>query len=93
MYMAEKEDYKLMMGEIIARQSVILGPEMAIMRARGVKGLTVTELGEVSDIEGEPKDALQHLIDQYVELSGQIVRATLGSIFQKYPSVGKGDIS
>lgn len=91
--MEQKEEYKRLMGEIIARQSVILGPEIAIMRARGVKGLSVTDNGDVSDIEGEPKDALQHLIDQYVELSGQIVRATLGSIFQKYPSVEKGDVS
>ena len=89
--MEEKEQYKHLMAEIIARQSVILGPEMAIMRARGVKGLSVDERGEVEDIQGEPKEALQRLIDQYVELSGQIVRATLGSIFQKYPSVGKGD--
>ena len=75
------------MTEIISKQSVILGPEIAIMRARGVKGLMVTDRGEVADIEGEHKEALQRLIDQYVELSGQIVKATLGSLFQKYPTV------
>lgn len=83
----DKNEYKRLMGEIISKQSVILGPEIAIMRARGVKGLAISDAGEVEDIAGDPKETLQHLIDQYVELSGQIVRATLGSIFQKYPSV------
>jgi hypothetical protein len=85
--MEEKEEYKRLINEIISRQSIILGPEIAIMRARGVKGLTVNETGEVTNIEGVAKDVLQKLIDQYVELSGQIVRATLGSIFKKYPTV------
>jgi len=90
--MDEKADYKQVMTEIISKQSIILGPEIAIMRARGVSGLVITERGEVADIEGDPKQTLQKLIDQYVELSGQIVRATLSSIFQKYPDVEKGDV-
>lgn len=85
--MDEKEEYKNLINEIISRQSIILGPEIAIMRARGVKGLAINEKGEVTTIEGTPKEVLQKLIDQYVELSGQIVRATLGSIFKKYPTV------
>jgi hypothetical protein len=89
--MENKEEYRQLMTEIISKQAVILGPEIAIMRARGVKGIVVTDEGEVGKIEGDHKEALQHLIDQYVQLSGQIVKATLGSIFQKYPSVEKGD--
>ncbi len=84
-----KEEYKNLMTEIISKQSLILGPEIAIMRARGVKNITITEKGVVENIEGDHKEALQHLIDQYVELSGQIVKVTLGSIFQKYPTVDK----
>ncbi len=87
--MENKEEYKQLMTEIISKQAVILGPEMAIMRARGVKGITITDDGKVEKIEGDYKEALQRLIDQYVQLSGQIVKATLGSIFQKYPSVEK----
>ncbi|MCK5095741.1 MAG: hypothetical protein KAR24_00070 [Candidatus Pacebacteria bacterium] len=87
--MESKEEYKRLMTEIISKQAVILGPEIAIMRARGVKGLTITDEGQVITIENDPKETLQHLIDQYVELSGQIVKATLGSIFKKYPAVEK----
>lgn len=85
--MENKEDYKRLMTEIISKQAIILGPEIAVMRARGVKGLTVSDDGKVEGIEGDDKEILQRLIDQYVQLSGQIVKATLGSIFQKYPEV------
>lgn len=84
-----KEEYRRLIEEIISKQSLILGPEIAIMRARGVKNITVTEKGVVENIEGDYKEALHSLIDQYVELSGQIVKATLGTIFQKYPNVDK----
>jgi len=89
----EKEEYKRLMVEIISKQSIILGPEIAIMRARGVKNITITEKGEVENIEGNYKEVLQSLINQYVELSGEIVRATLGSIFQKYPTLDKEGLS
>lgn len=88
--MDENVHYKRLLGEIIAKQSAILGPEIAIMKARGVKGLTITDDGRVATIDGDPQEILQRLIDQYVALSGEIVRATLGSIFQKYPSVNDG---
>jgi hypothetical protein len=83
-------DYKRILTEVIAKQAAILGPQIAVMRARGVKGLTITDDGKVAQIEGDAQEVLQRLIDQYVDLSGEIVRATLGSIFQKYPSVDEG---
>ena len=85
--MEEVEEYKRVMTEIVSKQSIILGPEIAIMKARNVDGMVVTDEGVVTEIHGDHKEALQKLIDEYVELSGQIVRATLGSIFDKYPSV------
>ena len=88
--MDDKEQYKAIMTEIVNKQGIILGPEFAIMRARSVEELSISESGEVLEIEGEPKMVLQKLIDNYVELSGQIVRNALGTIFSKYPSVDKG---
>lgn len=85
--MEQKEQYKSVMSEIIAKQSVILGPEMAIMRAQKIAGIEVGPTGEVKDITGDPAEALKHLIDSYVELSGQIVRNALGPIFTKYPGI------
>lgn len=83
----QNEQYKAVMSEIIAKQSVILGPEMAMMRARKIAEIELGPNGEVKEIKGDPADALKHLIDSYVELSGQIVRNALGPIFTKYPGV------
>jgi len=85
--MDQLEQYKAVMSEIIAKQSIILGPDMSIMRAKKVEGIEVSEKGEVVSVEGEPAEALKRLIDTYVELSGQIVKNALGSIFIKYPEI------
>lgn len=85
--MDQTEQYKSVMSEIIAKQSVILGPDMAVMRAKKVSNIRIGDNGEVEEIIGNPVDALNSLIDTYVELSGQIVKNSIGSIFIKYPEV------
>lgn len=85
--MDQYEQYKSVMSEIIAKQSVILGPEMAIMRAKKIPEIEMGTDGHVKEIKGDPADALKRLIDSYVELSGQIVRNALGPIFTKYPGI------
>ncbi len=85
--MDEKEQYKNLLNEIIAKQSVILGPYIAVLKARGVADLSVSDDGKVLDIKGNPHDALQKLVDEYVSLAGQIVKNALGSVFAKYPSI------
>lgn len=87
--MEDKDQYKSLITEVIQKQAVILGHEIAILKARGVSDLTVADDGKVIDIKGDPQSALQKLIDQYVELSGLIVKNALGSIFLKYPSIKK----
>ena len=84
--MEQIEQYKAVMTEIIAKQSIILGPEMALMRAKKVPEISFID-GKVSEVQGDPSEALKKLIDAYVELSGQIVRNALGPIFTKYPEV------
>ena len=85
--MSENEQYSLLINEIIKKQAVILGPEIAVLKARGVPGLTVDDDGKVTVLGSNPKETLQSLVDQYVELSGQIVKNALGSIFAKYPDL------
>ena len=85
--MEQIEQYKAGRREIIWKQGVILGPDMAIMRAKKVSGIEVGDHGEITHVTGDPADALKRLIDTYVELSGQIVRNALGPIFTKYPEI------
>lgn len=81
------EDYKSMLTEIIQKQVVILGPQIAVLKARNVPGLTVSDSGVVTEVVGAEQMVLQNLIDEYVSLSGEIVKNAVNSIFQKYPSI------
>lgn len=85
--MNEKEQYTALISEIIKKQALILGPEIAILKARSVSGLMVDNDGKVTGVGDNPKETLQNLVDQYVELSGLIVKNALGSIFAKYPEL------
>lgn len=85
--MDDKTRYVAIISEIIARQSIILGPDIAVLKARSVIGLTVNDEGIVTDIQGDGNTVLQQLVNTYVELSGMIVKNALGSIFEKYPDL------
>lgn len=87
--MDDKEQYLALISEIIAKQSIILGPDIAILKARNVGGLEISDQGQVVAINGESSKILQSLINVYVELSGLIVKNALGSIFEKYPNIKK----
>jgi hypothetical protein len=85
--MVTDEQYKSLMTEIIKKQIVILGPDISVLKSRNVQGLSVSEDGTVTEIKGDPQEVLQALIDEYVALSGQIVKNILGSIMNKYPDI------
>lgn len=80
-------DYKQMLTEIIKKQIIILGPQIAVLKARGVTGLKVSDDGTVESVDAPEQIILQKLIDEYVALSGEIVKNAVNSIFEKYPSI------
>lgn len=81
------DDYKKVMSEIIQRQMVILGPDIALLKARNVEGLAVGSDGFVTNLDGDPSDLLQKLIDEYVALSGLIVKKAMEPLLRKYPNL------
>lgn len=85
--MEDKEKYISLINEVVQKQSIILGPEIALLKAKNIKSLSINNEGKVTDISGDPHAALQQLIDQYVSLAGQIVKNALTSIFEKYPNI------
>ena len=87
--MPTKEEYKKIFSEIIQKQAVILGPQIAVLKARNVPGVIVSDTGEVTEISGNEQLLLHQLIDQYVALSGEIVKNAVNSVFEKYPSINK----
>src|SRR3989338_10698477 len=100
---SSKDEYISLFNEIIARQVVVLGPDISVIIAKKVEGLKFSEEGKVVDFSGEAKDLLQSLINGYVNLSGLIVRKTIEPLLAKHPgtvaevvanaavSVGKGE--
>ena len=85
----DKPQYLALINEIINKQSIILGPEISLLKARNVRGLVFSNDGKVTDVQGNAEEKLQKLVDQYVELSGLIVKNALVSIFAKYPMIKK----
>jgi len=78
-------DYKQILTEVIQKQMVILGPSITLAKARNVKGLTVADDGTVVNMVGQPQELIQGLIDQFVQLSGLIVKKTMEPLLSIYP--------
>ena len=84
-----QQDYKKLLTDVIKKQIVILGPQITLAKARNVKGLTVADDGTVSEMQGSPQELIQALIDQFVQLSGEIVRKTMEPLLSGYPDGAK----
>ena len=85
--MAEKTDYENLINDIIAKQIIILGPDIVLLKARAVAGLKVDDKGMVTGLNGDPQVILQSLVNDYIALSGQIVKNILTPVFAKYPEI------
>lgn len=85
--MPEIEDYKKLLSEIIHKQMDVLGPEIAIQKARSISALKVSDDGQASHLSGDPAKALQDLVNVYISLSGEIVKNILTPVFEKYPEI------
>jgi len=80
-----QQDYKKLLTEVIQKQMVILGPTITLAKARNVKGLNVSDDGTVTEMAGQPQELIQALIDQFVQLSGLIVKKTMEPLLSAYP--------
>lgn len=81
------DNYLSLMSEIIKKQTVILGPQIAILKARSVPGLHITESGDVTSVDGDPQATIERLIDEYVSLAGLIVKKAMEPLLAKYPEI------
>lgn len=82
-------EYKTLLSEVIKKQIVILGPDITLAKARNVPGLVVDDQGNVTEISGEPQNITQALIDQFVQLSGLIVKKTMEPLLSYHPEETK----
>lgn len=85
--MTQQQDYHNLINDIIAKQIVVLGPDIVLLKARNVTGLSLGNDGKVVSISGDPQIVLQKLVDEYIALSGQIVKNILTPVLEKYPNI------
>jgi len=85
--MTDEQDYKGLIGEIVKKQIAILGPDVALLKASNIEGLRLDAKGNALTVKGDQHEILQKLVDEYIELSGQIVKNVLKPVFAKYPSI------
>jgi hypothetical protein len=80
MQLQNPEEYNVLLTELIKKQILILGADITLATVKNVPGLEVDGWGTVNKVTGEPQVVLQNLINQFVELSGLIVKKTLESM-------------
>lgn len=85
--MTTSEDYQALLSDLVHKQMVMLGPGVAISKARKVSALTVGDSGDVTAIAGDAQEALRQLASEYMSLSGDIAQTTLTSLLEKYPEI------
>ncbi len=76
-----------MLSDLIKKQMIMLGPNVALGTVRKVSGITVSEDGTVTDITGEPQVVMEGVANAFMNLSGQIAQMTLKTILEKYPTI------
>ena len=85
--MATIDSYKNLINEIIAKQIVILGPDIVLLKAKTVSGLKLDSEGMVESLTGDPQTVLQTLVNEYIGLSGLAMRGVISAIVTKYPDI------
>ncbi len=79
------DEYQKLLSEVIKKQIVILGPDITLAKARNVAGLTVEDDGTVTHMAGNPQELTKKLIEEFMELSGLIVKKTMEPLLANYP--------
>ena len=85
--MSEQEEYIKMLTDLIQKQMLVLGPKIALDKAKKVAGLSVAEDGRVLSMVGDAQMILKGVANEYMALSGQIAKMTLDTLLEKYPAV------
>jgi hypothetical protein len=85
--MPDQQEYQKMLTDLIQKQMVVLGPNIALDKARKVPGLKISDDGSVLGVDGDPQMVLKGVANEYMALSGQIAQMTLNSLLEKYPTV------
>ena len=85
--MADQLDNKKILTDLIQKQMVVLGPNIALDTARMVAGLKISDDGAVAEISGDFKMVFKALAHEFKTLSESSTRQTLDWLSDKYPQI------
>ena len=85
--MALMEDCKKAITEIVKKQMDIVGPAVALSVAQKETSVKLSTSGEVMEIIGDPKTALEQVAEAYIAFSGEISKMILKSVIKSYPDI------
>lgn len=83
--MQDNRDYKSLLCEYIKKQIVILGPTVALSKAKKIQGLNVGNDGVVKAISGDSEEIGNKLVGEFVVLEGEIAKSLFLLLLEKYP--------
>src|SRR6185437_3243436 len=69
--------YQKLLEDAIRKQMTILGPQIALVKARNVNGLTVTDDGKVAELPDNAEDVVRRFLEEFREISSPLVKKTM----------------
>jgi hypothetical protein len=80
--MQDIERTKAVLTALVQKQMTILGPNVALGRARRVMTLTIGDDGSVTAISGDADTASKALVDEFISLTGDITKTIFESLLK-----------
>ena len=74
------DEHKIIISQLIKKQMEMVGPAIALSIAKKVPTIKVADNGEVLEVSGDSKAALEQLANAYIEFSGEISKLILKSL-------------
>lgn len=81
--MSKTWDYKAIISEYIKKQMIILGPVVAVEKARKVEKIKLKEDGMVTQIVGDSKEAMKAVEIEFESMIGSVAHTVLLRIIDK----------
>ena len=87
--MSKTQDFKALISEYIKAQMIILGPVVAVEKARKVEAIKIQDDGVVTQITGDGKEVMTMVESEYEGMIGSIAQTVLLRVLDKAASGGK----
>ena len=71
------QDYQKLLSDALQKQILILGPQITLLKAHNVSGLSMTNDGMVTAISGDPQKVVTQFLEEFRGLSAPLVKKTM----------------